>query len=235
MFALSDEFEINPDVLLKLNELALQGAIIIGEKPHKVGARKIEPGMPDMNKLLNELWVDYNSGSLQKNRAKVYSGTETAVMLEHLKIEPDFSYADMDLYTLDYTHYTKGDLNFYFIRNTTGEWVSRNLSFRQQNKTPEIWEPVTGEIVPVSIFHQEERHITLPVSLAPYGSTFIVFRNSNANALFEQVRGNRQHPPLLQYTKEGVCLWEEGIFEFSGETVFLDDIFSKLHGIFNIS
>jgi hypothetical protein len=41
-------------------------------------------------------------------------------MLGHLKIVPDFSYADMEFYTLDYTHYAKDDVDFYFIRNTTG-------------------------------------------------------------------------------------------------------------------
>jgi hypothetical protein len=216
LLALSKEFEINPEVLLKLDELARQGAIIIGEKPQRVAVRKIQTGMPDMKNLLNELWADFNNAGLQKGKAKVYSGIEPSDMLAHLQIEPDLSYSDMDLYTLDYTHYTKDDLSFYFIRNTTNEWISRNLSFRQQNKIPEIWEPVSGEIIPVPIFSREDKHITLPVSLAPYGSTFVVFGNGSFTPHYEQVQGDQLHPPILQYTKEGVCFWEDGIFKLTG-------------------
>lgn len=218
ILALADEVEISPEVLLTLAELAEKGAIITGKKPQKVSSRMIRPGMPDMEKLLAQLWTDYSEGGLHKVKAKIYAGTETHTILKDLGVAPDLSYSDMKLFTLDYTHYTRNDLDFYFIRNTTGKWISRNISFRQQKKVPEIWDPVSGEVIPVSIYDQDDVHITLPVTLAPYGSTFVVFKTGNSNPRYEKVTGSHQHPPLLQHTKDGICFWEEGIFELSGAT-----------------
>jgi len=214
ILALTEEYEINPKVLLKLQELTQQGAVIIGEKPGRVADRKIQPGMPDMKKTLDDLWVDYdNAGGYQTSKAKLYSGIEPSKILGNLGIAQNLSYVDENLYTLDFTHYSKDGLDFYFLRNTTENWLSRELSFRQQNKFPEIWDPVSGSIIQVSIYRQDENYITLPLTLAPYGSTFIVFKTGNRNASFTRLKSTEQHPPLLQYTDEGICFWEEGTFE----------------------
>ncbi len=212
ILALADESEINPDVLLKLHELAKQGATIIGKKPERVVKRRIQSKLSDAEKLLDDLWADFKSAGWQKNNVKIYSGVRPQEMLENLNIVPDFTYPGEEFNTLDYAHFAKNDLHFYFIRNTTDRWISRDLSFRQQNTIPEIWDPVSGEIISVSIYNQDEKHITLPVSLAPYGSTFVVFREGISSPHFTRVACGNQHPPLLQYTKDGVCFWEEGTF-----------------------
>ncbi len=213
LLVVTDESEINPEVLLKLDELARQGAIIIGVKPERIAARKIQPGMPDMDKLLDKFWVDYNAVGLQRKGAKLYSGIEASSMLESLNIAPDFSYRGKEFYTLDYIHYAKDDLDFYFIRNTTTEWISRDISFRQQNKIPEIWDPVSGEIVPVTIYDQNEIYISIPVTLAPYGSIFIAFKHGNSNPQFTHATNYGQYPPLLSFTSDGICFLEDGVVE----------------------
>lgn len=213
ILTLSNEIEINPEVLVKLDELAKKGAVIIGPKPQKVALRKVLPGMPDVKKLLNELWADYRSGELQKN--KVYSGIETSSMLEKLNIIPDFGYLDQEFCTLDYIHYSQKDVEFYFIRNTTREWVSRDCSFRQKDKVPEIWDPVSGKIIPVSIYGQQNGMTNIPLSLAPYESIFVVFRKGNPAVHYTQVKNQGEYPPFLQYTAGGVCLLEDGAFELT--------------------
>ncbi|MFW5835443.1 MAG: hypothetical protein ACOCU3_00665 [bacterium] len=52
MLALTREYEINPDVLLKLNELAGQGAVIIGDKPLRVRTRRIQSDMTDLERMI---------------------------------------------------------------------------------------------------------------------------------------------------------------------------------------
>ncbi|MFW5835367.1 MAG: glycosyl hydrolase [bacterium] len=223
ILALASEYEINPDVLLKLNDLAGQGAVIIGEKPSRVRRRRIHSDMTDLERVMDNLWTGFNTRDLQRGRARVYSGIEPSQMLRQLNVVPDFSYADKEFNTLDYTHYAKDDVGFYFIRNTTGEWLSRDLGFRQQNKVPEIWDPVSGEIVPVSIYSQGDDYINLPVTLAPYGSTFVVFREGRSNLRYNRVYGPCQHPPFLQYAKEGIYFWEEGVYNLSSDNLSSDD------------
>src|SRR5699024_10830846 len=54
LLALTEEFEINPEVLIKLNSMLREGATIIGAKPAKVAKRKIKPEMPDMARWLDK-------------------------------------------------------------------------------------------------------------------------------------------------------------------------------------
>src|SRR5690606_16208558 len=127
-----------------------QGAVIIGAKPSVVAVRKIHPDMPgDIKSLPDKLWALFDPGELKRRAAKIYFGVEPSVVLDHLGIVPDISYAGNEFFTLDYIHYAKEDIDFYFVRNTTGEWLSRDVRFRQQNKVPEVWDPVSGSIVPV--------------------------------------------------------------------------------------
>jgi hypothetical protein len=65
----------------------------------------------------------------------IHEGIEPAEMLRTMNISPDFNYPGSEFFSIDYIHYNKNDLDFYFIRNTTDQWISRNCSFRQENKS----------------------------------------------------------------------------------------------------
>ncbi|MBD2704016.1 hypothetical protein IC229_25450 [Spirosoma sp. BT702] len=99
--------------------------------------------------------------------------------LQSLKISPDFSYpdqkADQRHTPIDYIHYQRSDLDFYLIRNTTNQWVSKPCQFRQQGKTPEIWNPVSGEVTPITGYSQAGGRTSMTVTLPPYGAYFVVF------------------------------------------------------------
>lgn len=98
---------------------------------------------------------------------------------------PDFDYPDkgsdrLDYMkasqpVLDYIHHKLGDHDFYFIRNTRNETVSRNCLFRQTGKSPEIWDPINGEISVIHDFQQIGKQAEVPITLPPFGSTFVVF------------------------------------------------------------
>lgn len=132
-----------------------------------------------------------------------------AGMLASLKIGPDFHYHGDDLFTLDYTHYAKDGLDFYFIRNTTDQWISKACSFRQINKIPELWNPVNGEIAPVTVYSSADGNISMPLTLPPYGSTFVVFRAGSAEPRYTQITAGTK-VPQLSYSKDGVFVWDAG-------------------------
>jgi hypothetical protein len=113
---------------------------------------------------------------------KILAGVSPKQMLEALGICPDLDYAGKAAAVLDYVHYSHQELDFYFVRNTTDKWVSRNCYFRQQGKAPEIWDPQTGEVQAVPVYQQEEKRIQIPLTLAPYGAYFVVFRKGPAAA-----------------------------------------------------
>ncbi|GAB2792646.1 hypothetical protein GCM10027275_41970 [Rhabdobacter roseus] len=128
-----------------------------------------------------------------------------------LSVPPDFSYQDADKGTLDYIHYATHEADFYLVRNTTDAWVSREVGFRQVGKVPELWDPTSGQVVPVSIFDQREKHIQVPLTLAPFEAYFVVFSKQKVPAHYTAVGGAGAHPPLLRYTPEGVQFLEKGV------------------------
>ncbi len=209
LLALENEGAINPSVLVKLKELAANGALIIGDKPEEIYEIKDSPlSQKDEENLINQLWTD-----VKDKKGKIFSGISSIEMLNDLNISPDFNYHDKESFLLDFIHYKKDNLDFYFIRNTSDEWVSRECGFRQQYKVPEIWDPVSGDIIPVTIYKQDNEYLSMPVTLAPFASQLIVFRRAKQEVHYTTINADSKHPPLLEFTKEGILLLINGKVE----------------------
>lgn len=205
-----DDEELSIRTLEKLRELADQGARIVGRKPAR--AIGLPPAGEDQKvaDLADETWG--TSASKESYQlGGVYSEISPFDVLEGLGVPPDFEYKDnhpdQRIAPLDYIHYKTTETDFYFVRNTTNEWVNRNCFFRQENKIPEIWDPVSGEIIPVSIYEQQGKQITVPLSLAPYGSIFIAFKKGEPGEHFLHV-ANTNGLPRIEYTAKGWINWD---------------------------
>ena len=220
LLALDREEEMNPLVLLKLNELLKQGAVIVGLKPQKVMELKNEPVISAQAKgMIGQIWevLPENSKVSAIARGKIVAGIKPVEMLNVLGVEPDFDYADKASSLLDFIHYKKGDLDFYFVRNATNQWVSRECGFRQPSKIPEIWNPVNGEIVSVPIYYWKDQYIKVPITLPPYGSYFVAFRKGSPSPTYTSVNPSDANPPLMEFTKDGILFLKEGSYELKGK------------------
>lgn len=221
MLALENEESIHPAVLEKLNKLAQEGAMIVGERPEKVKQMANMPvsGRKEDN-LIEQLWHNVKDPSRLDvvKSDNIYSGISPKQMLEILNVPPDMDYPGKESELLDFIHFEKGDVHLYFVRNTTGDWLSRTVSFRQQNKVPELWNPVSGEIVPVTIFNPKTDYISLPLTFSPYGSNIIAFKNGRVTPHFTDVTGTGQHPPLFEFSSDGVQFLQDGQFKLKGQT-----------------
>jgi hypothetical protein len=213
VLALTDEQSMNPEILFKVQELAAKGVPVIGAKPEKVSGHNTDPKVAA---IIDKVWTKADSKDLPGKGGKVYANVEPSKMLESLNIGPDFSYIGEEFFILDYIHYARDGLDFYFVRNTSDEWVSRNCSFRQKNKIPEIWDPVTGEISRVPVYKQEEASIKLPLTLGPYGSMFVVFKAGKADPRYTRI-GDELHPPLVDFTDGEIYVWNEGDITLVGD------------------
>ncbi len=89
--------------------------------------------------------------------------------------------------------------------------------FRQKNKTPEIWDPVSGEIIPVNIYNRENDVVTVPVTLPPHGSQLFVFKKTEPKNHYSEIAKNDGTPPLLQFTKNGFLPLEDGEYKLTNE------------------
>ncbi|KQS33854.1 glycosyl hydrolase [Dyadobacter sp. Leaf189] len=127
-----------------------------------------------------------------------------------LNIPPDFAYNDQDKGTLDYIHYRRDKQDFYLIRNATDAWVSRQCAFRQENKVPEIWDPVTGKVHAVSVFEQRGKQMHMPLTLPPFGTYFVVFTEGTARPHFTEITSGNANPPLIAYAGNQLTFLEAG-------------------------
>lgn len=119
--------------------------------------------------------------------AKLVEPTDSPLSaLQALNIAPDFSYpnqqADPRHTPIDYIHYRHGELDFYLVRNTTNQWVTRRTTFRQTNKLAECWNPVSGAVTPLTASDQANGQVSIPITLPPKGAYFVVFKETKKAA-----------------------------------------------------
>jgi len=172
ILALENELQINPNVLIKLKKLIENGAVIVGEKPSGISEVNNSPLTKDEGtNLINRLWEN----------EQILSEADLTKLLEKMNVPPDFSYADKETFLIDFIHYKKENTDFYFIANTSDKWISREFKFRQSDKIPEVWEPVSGKISVIANLKQEGMYIKIPLTLAPYGSQLIVLKKGARN------------------------------------------------------
>ena len=214
---------INPLVLKKLTKLAAAGALIIGAKPtHAEGLSNRQKNDKIIRTLADSFWVTATANEINATSFKkgvIYSNILPIQALKEKNILPDFSYYDQQSSILDYIHYKTDSLNFYLVRNTTDRWISRYCYFRQQSKSPEIWDPVTGNIIPVCIYKNEDKIIKVLITLAPHESYFVVFRKQESSPFYTEAIGEDGHPPLMSYTDNGFYFLQKGKFQLKKDKI----------------
>lgn len=100
------------------------------------------------------------------------------VLRKHLA--PDFSIdfvrmAWRDNPGLTFVHRRDGERDIYFVTNVQEHAVDMPVAFRVTGKTPWSWNPYDGTVRRVYCFDEGNGTTDLPVHLAPYESTFVVF------------------------------------------------------------
>ncbi len=218
VLALDEIVGNDPAVLKKLEELSKAGAVITGTKPSGVWGASQE--------VANQLWS--GSGTFSRNdlkKGKIFT-TPALQILQKINVKPDFDYPDKGSQRLDYMkksqpildfiHHKKGELDFYFVRNTRDTAVSRLVSFRQPGKSPELWNPVTGEIIPISVYNPAGDQVQVPLTFGPYGSYFVVFTKGSSTPRYQAVTSASAHPPLFAYTPQGLQFMEDGTYQLKG-------------------
>ena len=134
-------------------------------------------------------------------------------ILEKLNLPPDFSYHDQKNGAIDFIHYDTEKQDFYLLRNTTDQWISRKCAFRQKNKSVEIWDPVSGEMSALQIYQQNGAQIEIPVTLPPHGSAFVVFSSGSGKPAFSEILSADKNPPKLSYHHNQTYVLQNGSYD----------------------
>jgi hypothetical protein len=205
VLVLPDHKVLSLEALKKIDELSRKGATVIGYKPeHHVSLGGGEKAREQFRELADKIWGKETAGKGRKAHGKgtLAWGVSAREFLTGAGVKPDFTVASSEGKTdFDYIHYTVGGKDVYFVSNQTEERQKRAFSFRVSGFRPEIWDALTGSIMVAKAFTQNEGLTTVPLTLEPYGSAFVVF--NEAIAAGEQGSGDSNCPdykPVMEIT-----------------------------------
>ncbi|TVP79768.1 MAG: hypothetical protein EA353_05430, partial [Puniceicoccaceae bacterium] len=182
---------MTPETLVRLRQLLQEGATVIGgaplETPTLSGGESAERAF---TALVRELWGEPASrGHRRIGQGQLLWGHDLEFTLSHLNIAPDV----IGNGAATWFHRRSEDKEIYFISAGRLAPLSTNMRFRAQGR-PELWDPLTGKVEPVVIYHQESEHTVIPLDLPAAGSVFVVFHNEPS------------HPPLTAISRDGQTL-----------------------------
>ncbi len=179
---------MTPALLTKLDEMAREGATIVGPPPTKA------PGLTDypqcdaeVSDLADRLW---GSGKIVRDKDPVK-------VLASAGVSPDFT-SD---HVLEFIHRRVGDTDVYFVANSFSHAVNATCAFRVGDRAPELWNPETGAMVQPAAYQVSGGVTKMPLRFEAAQSVFVVFR----------LRPSEGRPPkadpIVRITRDGQDLW----------------------------
>ncbi len=172
VLVLRDSTGISLPVLEKVQQLVHSGARVIGTRPTHTVSR--QDGAARLQQLADELW----------GAGRVIPRTAARDVLAEAGVKPDVQFqCEGDQLDLDYIHRRDGRDDIYFVANRDPRGGPVRCTFRVAGKRAELWDPVSGDRFAAAGVTTSDEQTTLPLSFAPCGAWFVVFRSPGATSL----------------------------------------------------
>jgi alpha-L-rhamnosidase len=216
---------------LQLAQRYLQsGGTLIGLRPIRPQGLVSDAAMQQYAAIA-DLWTDCERAPTHRlavGRGQLFCTANARAALQALDIAPDFEPAPTAAASLDYVHRrahsAQGDTDLYFVRNTQPTGLQTSVTLRVSGRQPELFNAVTGEVTPTLLYTTTTDHrTTLPLTLEPYGSVFILFRHAatqqvirltqNGETLFDQ--NTNRLPASFTLTREGLETPTPGAYDLT--------------------
>ncbi len=222
VLVLPDFKTMTPGLLQKIELLIKKGAMIIGSPPLKSPGLTNYPSCDaEVKKLAKKIWgsleIPATETNIQYGEGEVYwggnysktDGSELypnykiiAGLLDKKGIKEDFTSASG---TVRYIHRDTKNEDIYFISNRTDSVVETSCTFRT-NGTPELWDPVTGEIHVLPEYKNVNGQTFVSVEFNKFQSFFIVF--SHQGPASETGKSEKSNFPEIKELAEIKGSWE---------------------------
>jgi hypothetical protein len=164
-------------VLRAIYKLVSEGAVVVGAKPND------DPSLADdaaeFTRINRELFGD-GSGTHTVGKGKVYAGKKIEDAFRAMNVSKDFDYSrSTPASRLEFVHRKLPGGDLYFVDNRGDSSATVDAVFRVAGKAPELWYAETGKSKPAS-YTTTAGSTTVPLSLEPWGTVFVVFRKPAA-------------------------------------------------------
>jgi len=162
-------------VLKAIHTLVEDGAVVVGAKP--ADDPSLADDQAEFARLNNELFGD-GTGTHTAGKGKVYAGQTLGDVVASLNLAPDFDASSTDAH-VEFVHRKLTDGDIYFVDNRSEQTKTIDARFRVTGKAPELWYAERGTTKATS-FTIADGRTTVPLTLGPWGTVFVVFRKSTA-------------------------------------------------------
>jgi hypothetical protein len=209
VLALPESKDLSLPVLKKIEEMVLQGIVLVGNPPERAnGLSDFPESDVELKAIAKRIWGSaegVKSGVYNYGKGRVYAGKTVAEVLDIEQIKPDLAWEPKDDIDLEYIHRTSDDVDIYYVLNKwawrgindlehrnvadlPNRYIQVNCSFRVDgDRKIERWDPISGEITPVYVYEQKDGTYSLPVSLEPEGAAFYVFTKAKKTNSFIKI------------------------------------------------
>ncbi|WP_236621163.1 glycosyl hydrolase [Rhodopirellula sallentina] len=193
VLVLPDHKILSLGVLQKINSLVRRGGTVLGSKPtHAVSLEGGAEGRKRFQQLADGLWGSSDkpveeTGLRSVGNGHVAWGMSARELLHSMKVPSDVHIEGINqTEDIQWIHYRLDDDDVYFLCETKGQPTSLKASFRVTGRLPELWDAVDGSIRQAQTFSVNDHSTEVPLELDPFGSLFVVFRQSSHRQSSEQ-------------------------------------------------
>ncbi|MDR2843747.1 MAG: glycoside hydrolase family 2, partial [Candidatus Symbiothrix sp.] len=214
---------MRPEVLLKIEQLVADGAVVSGPPPSRSPSMK---GYPEADRQIQELskkmWGDLSVKQRTYGKGKILTDMTMKEIFSLLNMTPDFS---TDNHAVLYSHRTLAGQEIYFVSNQSEQSVQLNAAFRVKGLQPELWDVLTGAIRPLPAFEQTGETTFVPLQLEASGSAFVVFRKEG-RPVAKDLSANFPEPEVIATinTPWKVRFESDSIHRGPSETIILKEL-----------
>jgi len=191
---------MTPALLAKIRDLVKAGATVVGSPPLKSPSLSGYPACDEqVRTLAKELWKNletpasvtkqsYGKGSIHwggklstatpSRQQTLYPDYEdTASILKSMGVMEDFASTG----PVRYGHRRTNDRDIYFVSNITGNPIKAECRFRVDQGSPQLWDPVTGVLRPLTQYVRADGQTGIPMEFDAFQSFFVVFTGESQN------------------------------------------------------
>jgi len=173
---------MRPEVLRKIGALVQQGAHVHGPPPVRSPSMTDYPHCDEeVRSLANEIWGSMHGEQEWENqygKGFIYYGSGLERVLRRINTPPDVVCSDTAIL---WTHRRSAEGDVYFVSNQEHREKAVDIAFRINDRQPELWNPLIGDMEQSAIFESKEGYVRVPMHLDPSGSVFVVFRKEIPN------------------------------------------------------
>jgi len=169
---------MRPELLLKIQQLVNEGAVVFGPSPAtSPSLQNFKKADEQVRKITAALWGSIDGKAIATNhygKGLVINGIGLQEALTMINAQPDCKINGDD--SVLFIHRKISNDDIYFISNQKSKSINFDGVFKVTGKKPELWDAVTGGNRLLPAYTISTNTTTIPLMLAANGSAFIVFR-----------------------------------------------------------